>query len=320
MPGRRFATPLIDGRRVEWLRIPTQQFREVVFDGDLVGDDVDQRIERSGHPGCSCGGEHCQQRIEAALRRRPFEQVRVHPVAPSIDAGIPVGAELGVAEPVEDLLDHRPRHNSTSGIEKDALADDADMRIAIRMRTFVRAVRSVSIRKRLPPLDDDPELVEPQVLGVTDQQRSGPGQLVGATRIGEHPTHQPSLCHTQPTVVSRSARLGDRVQQPCALHHRLGVGLGCVARRSHPPGHRHMTVLGVGGSSVCNPDDLGDHRLHPPASTIQLGQHTPQVARRQPLEVGKLRQIDRTHVRIIPQGCNTVTAASGKSLVATSSR
>lgn len=67
-----------------------------------------------------------------------------------------------------------------------------------------------------------------------------------------------------------------------------------------------MTILGVSHGSVSDTDRLGNRCVETPAGTIQLGQNRRQLPRRETFEIGNLRQIDRTHVRIVPRGCHAV--------------
>ena len=67
-----------------------------------------------------------------------------------------------------------------------------------------------------------------------------------------------------------------------------------------------MSILRVRHSALGDTDRIGDQRLEPPPNTIQLRQDATKFARRQPLQVGNLRQLDRTHVLIMANGCYTV--------------
>ena len=161
---RRLATSLIDRRRIEWCRVAAEEFGEVVFEGGLIDDQADQRIE---HPDDTrrCGREeHGAQRVEATLRSGALQQLRVHQRTPLGDTGIPVGVELGVAEPVEDLLDLRHRQHATLGVDEHPFVDDADVRIAEVVGPLVPGVSTIGVSQRLPAIDHDLELVEPQRL------------------------------------------------------------------------------------------------------------------------------------------------------------
>jgi hypothetical protein len=114
--GGSLAAAIVDGCGIEWFDVDTSQRVEVVFEGLLVDDDVDQRIEgadRAGSGGCL---EDRQQGIEASLGIGAFQQSGHHRLAVLGDTCIPVGVELGVAEPLEDLLDLRSgtRENSSN--------------------------------------------------------------------------------------------------------------------------------------------------------------------------------------------------------------
>ena len=164
-----FATPLIHSCRVQRCRIGAAQFGKVVLDGGLVGDDVDQRLEHANDPRRGRSVEDREQGIEPSLVRSALQQVRVHAITPFRRTSLPVGLELGVAEPVEDLLDRCPGHRTTAGIEIDPLVNDTDMRITTRMGSFMSSVSTIGIGERLPTLDHDREVVERQSLRMTNQ-------------------------------------------------------------------------------------------------------------------------------------------------------
>ena len=189
--GGGFAATLIDRGRVERFDLCAGQLGEVMFEGGLVDDHVDQRVDRAGHTRCCGGGEDRQQGVEAPLGAGALEQRGVHLLAPLGDSGVPVGVELGVTEPIEDLLDHRPGSDTTAGVEIDALTGDADLGITTRMGPLVSAVGAVGVGQCFPAAHHHGELVEPQRPGETDQQLSRVGKLIGAARVGEHPSQQP---------------------------------------------------------------------------------------------------------------------------------
>jgi hypothetical protein len=99
----------------------------------------------------------------AALRSSSDPFIRS---APRSLTGLPVGVELGAAEPFEDLLEHHPSRNTTASVEIDPLVNDADLSVTLGVGPLMRAVRSVGISKGLPTAHDDRELVEPQALGM----------------------------------------------------------------------------------------------------------------------------------------------------------
>jgi hypothetical protein len=142
----------------------------VILERFLVDVHVDQRIEPASVPGPSRRGEHREQGIEASLPGSAFQQLGVHPVAPLGDTGIPIGAELGVAEPGEDLLDHRPSRHTASSVEIDPLLNDADMGVTTVVGSFMGAVSTIGISQRFPTAHHHRELVEPQRRRMTDQQ------------------------------------------------------------------------------------------------------------------------------------------------------
>src|SRR5258706_7398022 len=113
-PGNRLTTTIIDGRWVQGLDVEAGGTMEVVFEGGLVDDDVDQRLDHPHHPGTSGGDDHCQHGVEASLPIGAFQQRRAHRLAPLFDAVVPLGAELCVAELGGDLVHHRPgSHTNT---------------------------------------------------------------------------------------------------------------------------------------------------------------------------------------------------------------
>ena len=179
-----------------------------------VGDDVDQRIELSDRPGDGSSQEHFEQGVEAALGGTAVQQSRVHPLTPSGDTGIPVGAELEVAEPFEDLLDHRPGGDTTASIEIDVLINDTDMSVETAVGAFMSPMSAINISEGFPAAHDDGELVEPQLGGVIDQQPRRCGELCSTARVGEHLGQQPRLGDTQLAGVRRSANLRRRGHQP----------------------------------------------------------------------------------------------------------
>ena len=166
---------------------------QVVVDGRLVGDDVDQRIKHTNLPRPGSGQEHRQQGIETALCTTAVDQAGVHSVPPLGDTDIPIVAELAVTEPVEDRLDHHSSRDTTVSVHEDALIDHTDMSVTTGMGAFVRAVCAVGVSESLPTADNDSELVEPQLLTVCDQQTRRVGELGGTARVGEHPSQQSGL-------------------------------------------------------------------------------------------------------------------------------
>ena len=110
---------------------------QVVVDGRVVGDDVDQRIKHTNLPRPGSGQEHRQQGIEPALCTTAVQQAGVHPIPPLGDTGIPIVAELAVTEPVEDLLDHRSSGDTTVSVHEDALIDHTDMSVTTGMGAFM---------------------------------------------------------------------------------------------------------------------------------------------------------------------------------------
>ena len=207
-------------------------------------------------------------------------------------------------------FDPSPGNDTTMSVDVDPLTDDADMRIATGVGALVRPVGAVGISERLPPLDHDGELVEPQRLGMPDQQLRGLRELCGAPRVGVHPSQQPRLSDTQSAGMRRYTCLGNGVQQPGVLHHCLRLGLRGVTRRLHPPGHRRSVHL---------PRTRQCGRQHPPPqrSDASTRRRTPsnedsiatEFPRLQTLQVGNLWQLDRTHVPILAEGCDTVLSA-----------
>ena len=209
--GGGFAAPIVDRGRVGRLNVYAGQLGEVMFEADLVDEDVDERVGRVAHTRCCCGVEDRQQGVEAPLGAGSLEQCGVHLLAPSGDPRVPVCAELGVAEPIEDLLDHRPGDNTTARVEIDTLADDADVCIATSVGSLVSVVGAVGVGEGFPATHHHGELVEPQALGVPDQQLGRVGQLGGAARVGEQASQQSHLTRSRRAGVRRLA------------HHRYGV-------------------------------------------------------------------------------------------------
>ena len=76
--GRCFAASIVDRGRIQRFGIGSGESGEVVVDGGVVDDDVDQRLDltdRSGSGGC---GEDRQEGIEASLGGAAVEQSGVH--------------------------------------------------------------------------------------------------------------------------------------------------------------------------------------------------------------------------------------------------
>ncbi len=196
MAGGGLAPTIGDGCRVERCDRLAGEHGQVVLEGHLVDNHVDQWIEPAD-VSRRCGrGEHRDHRVESALGVGAIEQCRDHPITPASGARVPVGAELRIAEASEDLVDHRPGDDTALRIDVDTLADDADMGIAAGVGTLVRVVGAIGVGKRHPPADHHRELVEPQIPCLAEQQLCGLGKVVGAARVGERPSEQPKLRHT----------------------------------------------------------------------------------------------------------------------------
>src|SRR5258706_14462020 len=97
-PGNRLTTTIIDGRWVQGLDVEAGGTMEVVFEGGLIDDDVDQRLDHPHHPGTSGSDDHRQPSVEASLPIAPFQQRRVDRLAPSGDTQRPIGTEARIAE------------------------------------------------------------------------------------------------------------------------------------------------------------------------------------------------------------------------------
>ena len=138
----------------------------------------------------------------------------MHPIPPLGDTGIPVAAELEIAEPFEDLLDHRPRSNPTAGVEIDVLIDHADMSVATAVGSFVNPMSAIGISQCFPTAHHHRELIEPQLLTMSDEQCGRVTELSGTARVGEHLGQQPGLSDAQRTGMRRSPNLRRRGQQP----------------------------------------------------------------------------------------------------------
>ena len=117
------------------------------------------------------------QRIEAPLRIRAGHQRVAGGVAVAGDGGVPVGAELGVAEAFEDLDHHRPLRQPAAGMQMDLVADLGDPRPTTLMRRLGGAVGAVHVGEHLPPAHGDAELVMRQLGGVVDHHRRHIDQL-----------------------------------------------------------------------------------------------------------------------------------------------
>ena len=92
------------------------------------------------------------------------------------------------------------------------------------------------------------------------------------------------------------AYFGDGVQQPGRLHQRPCLATGVVARCFDPPGHRCMTILGVGRRAFGDTDRLRLQGVDESPGFVELAHRSLQVARPQLFEVVKFGNRDRTHV------------------------
>jgi hypothetical protein len=84
------------------------------------------------------------------------------------NSGVPVGGELGITEPFEDLGHHRALGKPTAGVQHDLFADLGDPSAAALIGQLGRLVGAVDVGQHLPPLDGDTELVMRQLGGVVD--------------------------------------------------------------------------------------------------------------------------------------------------------
>ena len=104
---------------------------------------------------------------------------------------IPVGVELGVDEPVEDLPQHRPLGGPAVGAQMHLGADGRDEGVAVVVGSFMVTMGPVGIGQRLPAGEHHGEVGELQAHRMVDQQLFGVGELGGATPVGvdlgDHP-------------------------------------------------------------------------------------------------------------------------------------
>jgi hypothetical protein len=190
---RCFTTPITNRGWIERFDAGADKCGEVVFECGLVDDDVDQWVTLTDHARPGGRSEDRQQRIETTLSRGTIEKSWVHLVAPLGDAGLPVGAKFGVTELGEDLLDHRTGHDTTSTIEIDPFPDDADVRVATGVGSLMRGVGAIGVSECLPTLEHHGKLLKPQILSMPDEQRCRVGELIGAARVGKHPSEESNL-------------------------------------------------------------------------------------------------------------------------------
>ena len=173
---------------------------EVGFERLVVDDDVHHRLRRLCAGGSGSGGvEDGDHGVGAALPIGSRQQRLRHHVAVGGGGSVPVGAELGADEPVEDLPQHRPLDGPTVGAEMHLVADGGDKGVAVVMGPFMLPMGTISIGERLPPGHHDSEVGELQRHRVVDQQLFGVGQLGGATAVGVDLGDHPHLIDTNLT-------------------------------------------------------------------------------------------------------------------------
>ena len=214
---RRLATPIVDGRRVEWFDLGAGKPGKVVLEGGLVDDDVDQRIERRNLAGRRSSIEDRGECIESSLPVGSLQQRGRHRITPPGDAGLPVGGELGIAEVGEDLFERGAGGDATARVDVHTLTHDTDVGIAAGVGSFVSVVGAVGVGEGLPSPSDDRELVVAQRHRMLQQQTRRRRQLLAAPWIGEHTRQQSQLPDAHGAGVRGDARFTDLVQQPSGL-------------------------------------------------------------------------------------------------------
>ena len=121
----------------------------------MVGTSMTKLTSGTARLGAGVGGggafEDRIHRVEPPLRIRTGHQRVAGRVAVAGQCVVPVGAELGVAEPLEDLRHHRTLRQPTPGMQVDLLADLSDTRPAAFVGLFGAAVGAVEVGQHLPP-------------------------------------------------------------------------------------------------------------------------------------------------------------------------
>ena len=163
--------------------------RQRRFEGGLVDDDVDHRFG-SLAPGRRVRGGHEDgvEGIHSPLRGGAGKvRWRCAAVAESASGFVPVGLELRLAEPFEDLAHRRPLGDAALADDRVAVADPFDRGVAGGVGLLVAAMGTVGVGERFPAIDEQAELVEAQRLGVLQHDVGTVGELLTATRVGSRP-------------------------------------------------------------------------------------------------------------------------------------
>ena len=203
MSGGGLAAPLINGGRIEWFRISACQSGQgcsrVAWSTMMLTSGSNLPI--TPDPAAAVKSPTGRR---SAVGRRCDPTVTGSSVTPFGFAGSQSAWNSLSQNRFEDLFDHRPGGDTTSSIEIDPFPGDADMSITPVVGPLMRGMGPVGISECLPSTDDDSELIEPQALGVTDQQFGRGRELFGAARIGEHLGQHMRLGKPEHTAMRRS--------------------------------------------------------------------------------------------------------------------
>ena len=139
------------------------------------------------------------------------------------DAGVPVGAELGVAEAGEDLLDHRPGNDTTVGFDVDAFADDADVRVAMGVSTLVSGMGAVGIANACQRWMTTSNSLNHKLAACPTSSSAESGNWSAQRGLANTRASSRSWADADRAGMRRSSGFANGVHQSCALNDRLGL-------------------------------------------------------------------------------------------------
>ena len=180
------------------------------------------------------------------------------------------------------------------------------VRVAALVCLLVVAVGAIGIGQRLPATHDDPELLEVEPPGMTQQGSFGLGQLGRAARVGVHSRELTHLVDTHLTGPQRSSHGFQIAQRPHRLQAAHRLGSRAVRQRLRPSPHRHVPIDDVPPTAIGLVQHVDDRRLHQPPRPLHLDQRLVEIVVGQRRHLLRRQERDRTHASIIVKGCDTL--------------